>query len=108
MLGSFQDAEDALQDTLLSAWQGLDGFEERASIRTWLYRIATNRCLNALRAAGRRPATEWNVPEVEPPEPTRLGEVVWLQPFPDALLEGVEDDPPGPEVRYEQRESMSL
>src|SRR5882757_3313946 len=57
MLGSFQDAEDALQETLLAAWQGLAGFEERASVRTWLYRIATNRCLNALRSARRRPAT---------------------------------------------------
>src|SRR5262249_52692719 len=79
MLGSFQDAEDALQDTLLAAWQGLDGFEERASLRTWLYRIATNRCLNALRSASRRPAMEWNIPRVEPPEPTRLGEGVWLE-----------------------------
>src|SRR3954467_3538054 len=68
MLGSLQDAEDALQDTLLSAWQGLDGFEGRASIRTWLYRIATNRCLNALRSANRRPAKEWNIAEIEPPE----------------------------------------
>src|SRR3954465_13954638 len=75
MLGSFQDAEDALQDTLLAAWQGLGGFAGRASIRTWLYRIATNRCLNARRAAGRRPAKEWNVPGVEPPEPTRLNEI---------------------------------
>ena len=81
MLGSLQDAEDALQDTLLAAWQGLAGFEERASIRTWLYRIATNRCLNALRSANRRPAKEWDVPEVEPPEPTRLGEIVWLSPI---------------------------
>jgi len=100
MLGSFQDAEDALQDTLLAAWRGLDGFQERASIRTWLYRIATNRCLNARRAASRRPAVEWNVPDVEPPEPTRLGEVVWLEPWPDAL--------PGPESRYERTESISL
>jgi hypothetical protein len=88
MLGSFQDAEDTLQDTPVAAWQGLGGFEGRASIRTWLYRIATNRCLNALRSASRRPAKEWDVPEVKPPEPTRLGEVVWLEPFPDALLEG--------------------
>ena len=108
MLGSFQDAEDALQDTLLSAWQGLGGFEGRATLRTWLYRIATNRCLNARRSASRRQAKEWDVPGVEPPEPTRLGEVVWLEPFPDALLEGAIDVPPGPEARYEQSESISL
>jgi len=108
MLGSFQDAEDALQDTLLAAWQGLGGFAGRASIRTWLYRIATNRCLNARRAAARRPAKEWNVPDVERPEPTRLGEVVWLEPFPDSLLEGALEVPLGPEARYEQTESISL
>ena len=79
MLGSFQDAEDALQDTLLAAWQGIDGFQGRASLRTWLYRIATNKCLNARRAASRRPVREWDVPGVELPEPTRLGEVVWLE-----------------------------
>ncbi|RAG86651.1 RNA polymerase subunit sigma-70 [Streptacidiphilus pinicola] len=105
MLGSLQDAEDALQDTLLAAWQGLDGYEGRASLRTWLYRIATNRCLNALRAAKRRSAREWNIPGVVPPEPTRLGEAVWLEPFPDELLE---QPPPGPDARYEQRESISL
>jgi RNA polymerase sigma-70 factor (ECF subfamily) len=109
MLGSFQDAEDALQDTLLSAWQGLDAFEGRSSLRTWLYRIATNRCLNARRSAGRRRAKEWDVPGVEPPTPTRLGEVFWLEPFPDALLDGVLDaSPPGPEARYEQSEAISL
>ncbi|OMC17729.1 MULTISPECIES: sigma-70 family RNA polymerase sigma factor [unclassified Mycobacterium] len=97
MLGSLQDAEDALQDTMLAAWQGLAGFEGRASLRTWLYRIATNRCLNARRSASRRAAKEWDVPDVEPPGPTRLGEVVWLEPFPD-----------GPEARYEQTESISL
>src|SRR5215813_14014225 len=80
MLGSVQDAEDVLQETLLAAWQGLEGYEGRASLRTWLYRIATNRCLNARRSAGRRRAKEWDVPSVEPPEPTRLGEVVWLEP----------------------------
>src|SRR5580693_7145236 len=78
MLGSFQDAEDALQDTLLTAWQGLARFEGRASLRTWLYRIAINRCLSARRSASRRQAKEWDVPNVRPPEPTRLGEVVWL------------------------------
>jgi RNA polymerase sigma-70 factor (ECF subfamily) len=108
MLGSFQDAEDALQDTLLAAWQGLKGFEGRASIRTWLYRIATNRCLNARRSASRRPAKEWDIAEYEPPQPTRLGEIVWLEPFPDTLLEGVMDVPLGPEARYEQAESISL
>ena len=69
MLGSVQDAEDVLQDTLLAAWQGLAGFEGRASLRTWLYKIATNRCLNARRAASRRPAKEWDIPGVEPPSP---------------------------------------
>jgi len=108
MLGSLQDAEDALQDTLLGAWQGLKGFEGRASIRTWLYRIATNRCLNARRSASRRPAKEWDIAEYEAPEPTRIGEIVWLEPFPDALLEGVMDVPLGPEARYEQAESISL
>ncbi|MFI7576307.1 sigma-70 family RNA polymerase sigma factor [Micromonospora sp. NPDC049497] len=108
MLGSIQDAEDALQDTLLAAWRGFAGFQGRASLRTWLYRIATNRCLNARRSAGRRPAKEWDVPHVEPPEPTRLGEVVWLEPCPDALLEGAIGVPPGPEARYEQTEAVSL
>ena len=104
MLGSLQDAEDVLQETMLAAWQGFAEYEGRASLRTWLYRIATNRCLNARRAAGRRPAKEWNVPNVEPPEPTRLGEVVWLEPYPDTLLEGTI----GPEARYEQHEAISL
>jgi RNA polymerase sigma-70 factor (ECF subfamily) len=108
MLGSFQDAEDALQDALLSAWQGIGAFEGRASIRTWLYRIATNRCLDALRSASRRPAVPWDIPAVEPPEPTRLGEVVWLEPFPDALLDGAVNAPLGPAARYEQAEAMSL
>ena len=108
MLGSFQDAEDTLQDTLLAAWQGLGDFQGRASIRTWLYRIATNRCLNALRAASRRPAKEWDIPKVVPPEPTRLGEIVWLEPFPDARMEGAFDVPAGPEARYEQTEAISL
>jgi RNA polymerase sigma-70 factor (TIGR02960 family) len=109
MLGSFADAEDAVQDAMLAAWQGISGFtEERASLRTWLYKIATNRCLNARRSASRRAAKEWDVPKVEPPEPTRFGEIVWLQPFPDALLEGAVDVPLGPEARYEQTEAISL
>jgi RNA polymerase sigma-70 factor (TIGR02960 family) len=108
MLGSFADAEDALQDTLLAAWQSLGGFEGRASLRTWLYRIATNRCLNSRRSASRRSAGVWNIPGVEQAEPTRFGEVVWLEPYPDALLEGATGRPPGPEARYEQAESISL
>jgi RNA polymerase sigma-70 factor (TIGR02960 family) len=108
MLGSFQDAEDALQDTLLAAWQGLGEFEERASVSTWLYRVATNRCLNARRSATRRQVKEWDVPGVEPPEPTSLGEVTWLEPFPDTLLERATEEPLGPEARYEQAESISL
>jgi RNA polymerase sigma-70 factor (TIGR02960 family) len=108
MLGSLQDAEDVLQETLLAAWRGFSRFEGRASVRTWLYEIATNRCLNARRSASRRPAKEWDVPKVQPPEPTGLGEVLWLEPYPDALLEGVVDMPLSPEARYEQTESISL
>jgi len=108
ILGSAQDAEDALQETLLSAWRGLGGFEGRASIRTWLYQVATNRCLNALRSASRRPQMNWPVAGVDPPEPTRLGEVSWLEPYPDVLLEGLADSAPGPEARYEATEAISL
>src|SRR6478609_9324178 len=109
MLGSFADAEDAVQETMLAAWQGIGGFtEERASLRTWLYKIATNRCLNARRAASRRPARKWDVSQFEPPLPTPRDEAVWLQPFPDALLEGAADAPTGPEARYEQTEAISL
>jgi RNA polymerase sigma-70 factor (ECF subfamily) len=105
MLGSLQDAEDAVQDTLLSAWRGLDGFEGRASIRTWLYRIATNRCLNARRSASRRLAKEWDMPAVKPPEPTGFGEIPWLDPYPDSLLDELDV---GPEARYAQTEAISL
>jgi RNA polymerase sigma-70 factor (ECF subfamily) len=106
ILGSLQDAEDALQETLLAAWRGLEGFEQRASLRAWLYRIATNRCLNALRDRGRRPQ---EVPSmVEPPRPTRKVEPIWLEPYPDVLLEGLADSAPGPEARYEAKESIGL
>ncbi|MFF2551270.1 sigma-70 family RNA polymerase sigma factor [Nocardia sp. NPDC058058] len=108
MLGSFQDAEDALQDTMLAAWRGLERFDGRASLRTWLYRIATNRCLDALRSARRRPAKQWDIAGIEPPEPTGLGEIHWLEPYPDALLDGAVSVPLGPEARYEQSESISL
>src|SRR5581483_3257962 len=83
ILGSVQDAEDVLQETLLAAWRGLERFEGRSSMRTWLYRIATNRCLNALRDSGRRPLEV----SVDLPAPTRLGEPTWLEPYPDQLLD---------------------
>jgi RNA polymerase sigma-70 factor, ECF subfamily len=109
ILGSVQDAEDMLQETLLAAWRGLDRFEERASMRAWLYKIATNRCLNSLRDAGRRPALAAEAwPGAPPPEPTRRSEPLWLQPYPDALLDDLPDTAPGPEARYESREALAL
>jgi RNA polymerase sigma-70 factor (TIGR02960 family) len=108
ILGSAHDAEDALQESLLAAWQGLGGFEGRASVRTWLYRIATTRSLNALRSARRRPQTGWPPPGIETPEPTRLGETPWLEPYPDTLLEGLADAASGPEARYEASDAISL
>jgi len=108
--GSVHDAEDLVQETLLAAWRGLDGFEGRASLRSWLYRIATNRCLNALRDRGRRPR-ELPPPPAEapgPPEPTRRGEPIWLEPYPDALLAGVLDRSREPDARYEAREAIGL
>src|SRR5580700_5855350 len=107
ILGSTQDAEDALQETFISAWQALANFEERASIRTWLYRIATNRCLNMLRATSRRPEVASSL-NATLREPARAGEVVWLEPYPDVLLDGLPDDRPGPDARYESREAVSL
>src|SRR5690348_8892774 len=104
IVGSLQDAEDLLQETLLAAWRGLDQFEERASIRTWLYRIATNRALDALRARGRRPEAQ----VTHLPEPTRWNEALWLEPYPDVLLDGIPDAAPGPDGRYETREAIGL
>jgi RNA polymerase sigma-70 factor (ECF subfamily) len=107
ILGSVQDAEDALQETMLSAWRGLDGYEERASMRAWLYKIATNRCLNVLRDGARRPQEQPGL-SFEPPRPTRFGEVPWLEPYPDALLDELPDTAPGPDTRYEAREAVAL
>jgi RNA polymerase sigma-70 factor (ECF subfamily) len=110
IVGSVQDAEDLVQETLLAAWRSLGRFEGRASLRSWLYRIATNRCLNALRDRGRRlpqlPAPPPDAPE--PPEPTRLREPVWLEPYPDALLDEVPDQTHEPGARYEMREAIGL
>src|SRR3954452_1580043 len=97
ILGQVQDAEDAVQDTLLSAWNALESFEERSTLRSWLYRIATNRSLNMLRDSGRRPATT-GVAYTPPTEPTRYGEVMWLEPYPDVLLEGIADSAPDPQA----------
>lgn len=110
IVGSVQDAEDLLQETLLAAWRGLERFEGRASLRSWLYRIATNRSLNLLRDQGRRPREMPPPPEMppEPPEPTRRADPIWLEPYPDALLEGVADVSAGPEARYETREAVTL
>ena len=92
---------------MLAAWRGLDGFEGRSSLRAWLYTIATNRCLNALRDGARRPP-EVRALSFEPPSPTRHGELPWLEPYPDALIEGVPDSAPGPEARYEAHETVAL
>jgi RNA polymerase sigma-70 factor, ECF subfamily len=108
IVGSVQDAEDLLQETLIAAWRGLDGYEARAPMRTWLYRIATNRCLNALRAGARRPrSSPWDGSR-ELPAPTSRVEAIWLEPYPDALLDGVPDGSAGPEARYETREAVGL
>jgi RNA polymerase sigma-70 factor, ECF subfamily len=109
ILGSMQDAEDALQETMLSAWRGLGGFEGRASLRVWLYRVATNRCLDALRDAERRPPRPPPPgPAFEPPEPTRMAEPSWLEPYPDVLLEDMPDASPGPDAHYETKETIEL
>jgi RNA polymerase sigma-70 factor (ECF subfamily) len=106
ILGSVADAEDMLQETLLAAWRGLGSFEGRSSVRSWLHRIAVNGCLNALRDRSRRPR---EVPLMaEPPEPTRRTDPVWVEPYPDTLLEEAPDAAPGPEARYDSKESIEL
>jgi RNA polymerase sigma-70 factor (ECF subfamily) len=106
IVGSTQDAEDLVQETLLAAWRALDHFKEQASIRTWLYSIATNRSLDALRANKRRP--QRLEPLNNPPTPSRMTEPIWLEPYPDALIEGIADEAPGPEARYEHKEAIAL
>jgi RNA polymerase sigma-70 factor (TIGR02960 family) len=106
ILGSVQDAEDVVQETLLAAWRGLEAFEGRSSVRAWLYRIATNRCLDALRARARRPREVQAMDDS--PAPTRRTEPIWLEPYPDVLLENLPDRAPGPAARYESRESIEL
>jgi RNA polymerase sigma-70 factor, ECF subfamily len=109
MLGSLQDAEDALQETLLRAWRGLAGFEGRSSPRTWLYRVATNVCLDAI---ARRPKRvlpiDYGPPTASSHDPgPPLVESVWIEPYPDEAL-GLQDGYAAPEARYEQREAVEL
>ena len=109
ILGSLQDAEDALQETLVSAWRNLGEFGQRSSLRTWLYKIATNRCLSMLRADSRRPRIAPPLPEAALPEPDGAGDAPpWLEPYPDVLLGHLVDQRPGPEARYETTEAISL
>lgn len=107
MLGSLADAEDLLQETLTAAWRGLNGFAERSTLRAWLYRIATNRCLNAIRDGKRRAPAEPR-PPFEPPRPSRYAEVTWLQPYPDAWLAEAAARAPGPAEQYLARETVEL
>jgi RNA polymerase sigma-70 factor (ECF subfamily) len=110
MLGSLHDAEDLVQETYLRAWRGLGRFEGRTSLRSWLYRIATNACLNVLatRERARRVLPEAQGAANGPPGGTPATEVAWLEPYPEAALEGVPDDAPGPDARYEMREAVRL
>jgi RNA polymerase sigma-70 factor (ECF subfamily) len=109
MLGSVHDAEDALQDALLKAWRGLRGFQGRSSPRAWLYRIATNACLDAIARRPRRVLPPERGPAAAAGEGpgAPLAESVWVEPYPDELI-GVEDGPAAPEARYERRESVEL
>jgi RNA polymerase sigma-70 factor (ECF subfamily) len=109
MLGSVHDAEDALQEALLRAWRGLARFEARSSVGSWLYKIATNTCLDAI---ARRPKRVLPIDYGPPADPhdgvgRPLTESVWIEPFPDETF-GIGDQTPGPEARYEQRESVEL
>jgi RNA polymerase sigma-70 factor (ECF subfamily) len=109
MLGSVQDAEDALQEALVRAWRGLPKFEGRSSLRSWLYRIATNTSLDAIE---RRPKRVLPIDYGPPADPhggvgEPVVESVWIEPYPDETL-GIEDGYASPDARYEQRESVEL
>src|SRR6266702_6143736 len=108
MLGSYEDAEDALQEALIRAWRALARFEGRSSLRSWLYRIATNTCLRAIERRPKRVLPIDYAPAADPhdglADPT--SELTWLEPYPDVEL-GL-GGPAGPEARYEQREAVEL
>jgi RNA polymerase sigma-70 factor, ECF subfamily len=116
MLGSFDDAEDMVQETLLRAWRGREGFEGRSLFRTWLYRIATNVCLNALERAPNRvlppdvapPVTAETPPSAARPAPTSAPELPWLQPYPDDLLEAAAPSDAGPEAALASKQTIAL
>src|SRR3954453_7889028 len=109
MLGSVHDAEDALQEALLRAWRGLARFEGRSSLRSWLYTIATNTCLNAIAKRPKRglPIDYGAAADPHQPPGEPLVESVWVEPYPDEML-GLEDGYAAPEARYEQREAVEL
>jgi RNA polymerase sigma-70 factor, ECF subfamily len=109
MLGSVQDAEDALQETLVNAWRALPRFEGRSSVRSWLYRIATNACLKLIERRPRRVLPAEHGPAGDPadPLPPPLAESVWVEPIADRAI-AIDDDPAAPERRYEERESVEL
>src|ERR1700716_2474778 len=109
MLGSVFEAEDLVQETFLRAWRARERFEGRTSFRNWLYRIATNACLNALASLKSRrvlPDTSGSPFETFPDAPAT--EIAWLEPYPDSLLEGIVDESPGPDAGYELREAVRL
>jgi RNA polymerase sigma-70 factor, ECF subfamily len=111
MLGSLHEAEDAVQETMLRAWRGFDGFEARASIKNWLYRIATNVALNMVASRskrGRMMPAQLGSPSTERPQGRPDAEALWVEPYPDAELERLPDPAAGPDVRYELRESVRL
>jgi RNA polymerase sigma-70 factor (ECF subfamily) len=107
ILGSVHDAEDMVQETLVAAWRGFERYEERGALRAWLYRIATNRCLNAVRDQDRRPREAPALP-FEVPEPSRRREQPWIEPYPDELIDGIAETAPGPATRYEAKEAVTL
>src|SRR5258706_4489701 len=111
MLGSLHEAEDAVQETYLRAWRSFDSFDGRGSFRAWLYKIATNVCLDALasRKHARRFLPDQRAPaSAEMPDGTPAADVAWLEPYPDSDLEDIADDAPNPEARYTSREAVQL
>jgi len=111
MLGSLHEAEDAVQETMLRAWRGFDDFEARASIKNWLYRIATNVALNLMESRSRRDRMmppQLGGPSTEKPQGRPDTENLWVEPYPDAELESLPDPAAGPDIRYELRESVRL